>query len=132
MEGVQIHYVVREADSEYAFSKISDLIKSSGSTINLIVIKYFTDCDTQYLSFPQNGFAVSIDVKSSKNIKSLIKNIIDTVIDLNGRIYLAKDSSLSKGQFSKIFDKEEFREVVIKYNKKMKFSSDAAQRYDLN
>ena len=43
MEGVQIHYVVREADSENAFSKISDLIKSSGSTINLVVIKYFTD-----------------------------------------------------------------------------------------
>jgi hypothetical protein len=132
MEGVQIHYVVREADSENAFSKISDLIKSSGSTINLVVIKYFTDCDARYLSFPQNGFAVSIDFKSSKNIKPLIKDMIDTVIDFNGRIYLAKDSNLSKDQFAEIFNKAEFKEVVIKYNKLMKFRSDAAQRYNLN
>ena len=132
MEGVQVHYVVREADSENAFSKISNLIKSSGLTINLIVIKYFTDCDTKYLSFPQNGFAVSIDFKSSKNIKPLIKDMIDTVIDFNGRIYLAKDSNLSKDQFAEIFNKAEFKEVVIKYNKLMKFRSDAAQRYNLN
>ena len=58
--------------------------------------------------------------------------MIDTVIDFNGRIYLAKDSNLSKDQFAEIFNKAEFKEVVMKYNKSMKFRSDAAQRYNLN
>ena len=64
--------------------------------------------------------------------KPLIKDIIDIVINFNGRIYLAKDSNLSKDQFAEIFDKEEFTKVVVKYNKIMKFRSDASQRYNLN
>ena len=132
IQGTQVHYVVNKANSEEAFEKISNLIIRSSSTINLIVVKYFKGCDTKYFSFPQNGFAVSIDFKNTKKVKLLTSDIIDTVISFKGRVYLAKDKSLNKEQFSKIFNKSEFEEIVKKYNKTMKFRSDASKRYGLN
>ena len=132
IQGTQVHYVVNKANSEEAFEKISNLIIRSSSTINLIVVKYFKGCDTKYFSFPQNGFAISIDFKNTKKVKLLTSDIIDTVISFKGRVYLAKDKSLNKEQFSKIFNKSEFEEIVKKYNKTMKFRSDASKRYGLN
>ena len=87
--------------------------------------------------FTENGLRSNIELawhnfSLTEEDYLLIKDIIDTVIDFNGRIYLAKDSNLSKDQFAEIFNKAEFKEVVIKYNKLMKFRSDAAQRYNLN
>ena len=51
------------------------------------------------LSFGQNGFTLVFDFPYYKNITKILDKVDDIVLKYNGKIYLAKDSIISKKKF---------------------------------
>ena len=84
------------------------------------------------LSFGQNGFTLVFDFPNYKNIKIILDKITDIVLKYNGKIYLAKDSFISKKKF-KDLNSEFYNPEFIKFRKKNNyfFSSLQSKRLGL-
>ena len=82
------------------------------------VLKSMKKKDTP-LSFGQNGFTLVFDFPIYKNISIILKKMNEVVFKYNGKIYLAKDSIISKKDFENLnteFYKPEFKKLIKKNN----------------
>ena len=82
------------------------------------VLKSMKKKDTP-LSFGQNGFTLVFDFPIYKNISIILKKMNEVVFKYNGKIYLAKDSIISKKDFENLnteFYKPEFKKLRKKNN----------------
>jgi decaprenylphospho-beta-D-ribofuranose 2-oxidase len=68
------------------------------------VLKKFGAGDQSLLGFPRSGWTLAIDVPAEKTefIDELRKRI-SKLLEVNGRVYLAKDSILNKHQFQEMY-----------------------------
>ena len=78
------------------------------------------------LSFGQNGFTLVFDFPNYKNIKMILDKVTDIVLKYNGKIYLAKDSFISKEKF-KDLNTEFYDPEFIKLRKKNNFFFNSLQ-----
>ena len=78
------------------------------------------------LSFGQNGFTLVFDFPNYKNIKMILDKVTDIVLKYNGKIYLAKDSFISKEKF-KDLNTEFYDPEFIKLRKKNNFFFNSIQ-----
>lgn len=77
----------------------------------LAVLKLMGEKNNNYLSFPKKGYSLAMDFKYSNNLKSMIVEIDKFIIKNGGRIYLAKDSFLTKQNIKKMYP------MISKFNK---------------
>ena len=71
------------------------------------------------LSFGQNGFTLVFDFPNYKDIAMILNKVNDIVLKYNGKIYLAKDSIISKKKFKDLnseFYNREFTKLRKKNN----------------
>ena len=71
------------------------------------------------LSFGQNGFTLVFDFPNYKDIKMILDKVNNIVLKYNGKIYLAKDSIISKRMFMDLnneFYNHEFKKLRKKNN----------------
>ena len=132
VECLQIQYVIKEKNTFKAFNQVSDLILKNGTTVNLLTVKYFNNRNPTYLSFPQKGFALSIDMARSQKNLDLLEDITKIVAELGGKIYLAKDCYMRSAEFERMYPKTAFVEVIKKFNGNIKFCSDASRRLGIS
>ena len=80
-------------------------------------------------SFPMEGYTIAMDFPINEKTLFLMKNFDDITSEYGGRIYLAKDSRMSKETFFKTEKRlEEFYNFRKKLNSKMKFESSQSAR----
>ena len=72
------------------------------------------------LSFGQNGFTLVFDFPYYKDIAMILDKVNDIVLKYNGKIYLAKDSIISKKKF-KDLNSEFYNRDFIKLRKKSNY-----------
>ena len=132
VECLQIQYVIEEKNTLKAFNQVSNLIFKNDTTVSLLTVKYFNNSDPTYLSFPQKGFALSIDMARSQKNLELLENITKIVAELGGKIYLAKDCYMRAAEFERMYPKSTFIEVIKKFNGNIKFCSDASRRLGIS
>ena len=86
----------------------------------------------QYLSFCKDGWTFAIDFpKKTFNTKSLL-NFNKKLQELDGLIYLAKDSVLDESSFKLMYKKfNEWEKVVKYYDPKNLFQSQISHRLGL-
>jgi hypothetical protein len=94
------------------------------------VIKKFGDMAREgLLSFPKAGFTMMADLEARPGNQGFFKSFTDRVLELEGRIYLAKDSSLVKGQFERMYDRiEQWRAITRRYDPLNKITSNLSAR----
>ncbi len=103
----QFQCILSRECSKEGYTKILSTIQNKSSGSFLAVLKDFGSGNGK-LSFPKEGFTLSLDFKASeKNIK-VGKELIDIVNDLGGSFYLAKDAIMDNSQFNPSFNKNEF------------------------
>ena len=71
------------------------------------------------LSFGQKGFTLVFDFPNYKDIAMILNKVNDLVLKYNGKIYLAKDSIISKKRFKNLhseFYNREFASLRKKSN----------------
>ncbi len=88
----QYQCVVPESHGLDGVRQVLDLIARRRAPVFLCVIKNCGDEGRGLLSFPLRGMSIAIDLPVGDGIQELIDALNELLIDLGGRIYLAKDA----------------------------------------
>ncbi len=89
-----------EADYRVLLERISE----SGFASFLSVIKLFGNFPSEgILSFPMEGFTIAMDFPVKKEIFSFLNKMDQLVIEMDGRVYIAKDARMSRESFEAFY-----------------------------
>ncbi len=129
---LQYQYVLPTNNAEQGTKEILQLMAVANDKCLLAVLKQFGKCnDRTLLSFPMEGFTVSLDFKFSPSLFALFDRFDEVVLKHGGRIYLAKDARMKTEMMQKGYPKlKEFQFIVKRVNSNNKFTS--AQRERIN
>jgi decaprenylphospho-beta-D-ribofuranose 2-oxidase len=68
------------------------------------VLKKFEGFDQPYLSFPRKGWTLAIDIPAGvAGLAESLSSLDQELVQIGGRVYLAKDSRLSEVNFKKMY-----------------------------
>lgn len=98
----------------------------------LAVLKTMGGEGKGYLSFPMRGFTLALDFPAGDGIRDLLLQLENITVEHGGRVYLAKDSTLSADGFARMYPKlGEMRTVLNRVDPKGLFVSDLARRLNI-
>ncbi|MDB4131622.1 hypothetical protein N9600_05730 [Flavobacteriaceae bacterium] len=129
---IQYHFILPKKFSKKGLKQILKIISSSDHIPFLAVLKFHGKVNQNYLSFPIEGYSLSLDFKIKKGLFDFLNQLDKNVVKYKGRIYLTKDARVSKDIFQKGYPKiDDFRRYRINNNMKMKFQSLQSNRLDI-
>jgi decaprenylphospho-beta-D-ribofuranose 2-oxidase len=99
----------------------------------LSVLKYFGEADPGPLSFPGPGWTLTLDVPTSVGgLLTLLDRLDRRVVDVGGRLYLAKESRMRPELLPAMYPRlDEWRAVRDRMDPDRRMVSDLARRLDL-
>lgn len=107
---VQFQFILPKAVSLDGLTQILTRISDSGWGSFLAVLKLYGAENSNWLSFPMEGYSLALDFKMQTGLPEFLAELTNQVIALGGRIYLAKDALLTKQQLEASYPKvEQFR-----------------------
>jgi decaprenylphospho-beta-D-ribofuranose 2-oxidase len=99
----------------------------------LAVLKTFGDHPTGPLGFPLPGFTLALDFPRTTAIEAAVRDATDDVIAAGGRVYLAKDSVITRDQFDAMYPRlDEFRRLRQQVDPQSRFRSLQSDRLGLS
>lgn len=129
---VQYQFVIPKAAGTAAMRDILERISQSGRGSFLAVLKAFGKGNSNYLSFPCEGYTLALDFKLERGVFELLNELDQRVLDCGGRLYLTKDARMSELTFKQSYPKwEQFQQVRECYGAMHKFTSLQSQRLGL-
>lgn len=109
-------------------AEILGALHDAGTPPYLVVLKRMGSGNFP-LSFPIDGWTLSCDVAASSSSESALRALDERVAALGGRVYLAKDSTLTPQLFEMMYPRlDEFREIRQGVDPGGKLASDLARR----
>ncbi len=130
---VQYQFVLPPEHAAEGMRIILDKIAASGTASFLSVLKMFgPERSKNYLAFPMAGLNLALDIKLNSKTHQLLDELDELVLNMGGRVYLAKDARMSAETFKNSYpDLPDFKEILSKHNPKGVFNSDLALRLKL-
>ncbi|MFT4862281.1 MAG: decaprenylphospho-beta-D-ribofuranose 2-oxidase [Pseudohongiellaceae bacterium] len=129
---LQYQFVV---PTDAAYSAISDILQkvaNAGKGSFLTVLKKFGAANKNLLSFPIEGYTLTLDFKREKSLFPLLSELDDIVLASGGRLYLAKDARMSESMFKQGYPQwEAFAELKTQIDPENVFGSLQSQRLGL-
>ncbi|MFW0883663.1 FAD-binding protein [Candidatus Acidulodesulfobacterium sp. H_13] len=125
----QYQFVLPKDVSYDGLKEILTKISNSGKGSFLAVLKLCGKANENYLSFPMEGYSLALDFKIKPGLFEFLNVLDDIVLKYGGRIYLAKDTRVSKETFEKGYPQiNKFRQIRKKYDMYKKFNSLQSKR----
>jgi FAD/FMN-containing dehydrogenase len=129
---IQYQFVLPKESGYIGMRDILERISNAGKGSFLAVLKGFGPQNSNYLSFPLEGYTLALDFKAEQSTFDLIKTLDPLVVAYGGRMYLAKDALMSQETFKKGYPLWiEFEEIRKKYHALGKFASSQSRRLGL-
>jgi decaprenylphospho-beta-D-ribofuranose 2-oxidase len=129
---LQYQFVLPLKNSKKGIKQILHKIASSGLGSPLAVLKLFGPKNDNYLSFPTEGYTLALDFKNQPSIFPLLDELDRIVLDLKGKIYLAKDARMTKEHFEQTYENlQTFTSLRKEYGMRKKLKSIQSQRLSL-
>ncbi len=100
---IQYQFVIPIRNSYSGLIEIMNVLRSNKVYPMLPVLKLFEREDIGVLSFPLRGYSLAMDFPDTKKIRQLLLNIDKIVIKNKGRVYLTKDSRITKKNFNEMY-----------------------------
>lgn len=128
----QYQLVLPKASGVDGIKKILQKVSQKKNASFLAVLKLFGKKNKNFLSFPMEGYTLSLDFKISSELPHFLEQLNEIVIEHQGRIYLSKDAFLSKNHFEKMYGEqiEHFQDTRRRYGS-IKFESMQSRRLGL-
>ena len=128
---VQYQCVIPFEGAEKALTGLLERLQKTGHPSYLIVLKRFGD-GCGMLSFPHPGWTIACDIPVRRGLLDVLSVLDADMIRLGGRVYLAKDARVDKGDFREMYpETDAFLEVKREVDPEDRFSSDLARRLGL-
>jgi len=99
---VQVQFSIPDSEENYLEDLIDHLIYNQ-FPILCSLKKLENSNKYKNLSFHQNGWAVAVDFPYKEFNNQSIRNFYKKLIEHNGKVYLAKDSTLNRDEFRKMY-----------------------------
>jgi decaprenylphospho-beta-D-ribofuranose 2-oxidase len=129
---VQYQFVIPKVSGLEGLTALLTKIVGSQRGSFLAVLKLFGQENVNLLSFPMEGYTLSVDFKLDDGLFDLLDELDAIVLDHGGRIYLAKDARMKEATFKRSYVRwEQFEEVRLRYGAYGKFASLQSQRIGL-
>ncbi|MCK4587660.1 MAG: FAD-binding protein, partial [Gammaproteobacteria bacterium] len=126
---LQYQFVLPLDQSYQGMEKVLTRIAASGKGSFLAVLKLFGKGNDNWLSFPMEGYTLSLDFKVESGVFDLFEELDKIVIDHGGRFYLAKDARITKNKFESGYrDIKKFRGLREDQKMNKKFNSLQSKR----
>lgn len=126
---LQYQFVLPLDRSYQGLEKILKKISSRGKGSFLAVLKLFGRANDNWLSFPMEGYTLSLDFKMESGLLGLFDELDKIVLDNGGRFYLAKDARITKEKFESGYrDIEKFRDLREAQQMNKRFNSLQSER----
>ena len=125
----QYQFVVPDNHSDFIFETLHRLKESSCYSF-LTVLKRFGNRNNAFLSFPDSGWTLAVDLPgSNKNLMKVLQELDNKLASLGGKLYLAKDSRQSSEMFKKTYKYyQEWRVIKSEMDPYNIFQSDLSRR----
>ena len=129
---VQYQFVLPKTDNILNMRTILTEIAQSGAGSFLAVLKQFGPSNQNLLSFPMEGYTLTLDFKLTSSVIALLHRLDSMLIGMDGRVYLSKDAVMEEVTFKTTYTKwQEFESVREKYGAIGKFASAQSKRLGL-
>ena len=113
---VQYQCVLPHRASRDGIRSIMERVAASGRASFLAVLKLFGPGESGFLSFPMEGFTLTLDFPADTAVFNLLLQLDAIVADHGGRLYLAKDArgsaEMMRRGYPKLGDFMEVREAI--------------------
>ena len=125
----QYQFILPKETSYKGLKEILTAISNSGKGSFLAVLKLYGKANSNWLSFPIEGYSLALDFKIEKGLFELLNQLDEIVLKYNGRIYLTKDVRVSKETFEQGYPEiEKFRTFRKENKMDSKFQSLQSKR----
>lgn len=123
--------LIPESAGPDAVKALFDLVTGGGISPTLVVIKRMGD-GRGGLSFPARGWTVSIDFAHTSGVVSLLEKMNAFTAETGGRVYLAKDSTLSAELFRQMYPSVgDFMQIRHRVDPERRIRSCLAERLEM-
>jgi decaprenylphospho-beta-D-ribofuranose 2-oxidase len=119
--------------AEDAVRKSFEMIAAAHAPSFVTVLKRFGQGDPGLLSFPASGWTLALDFPArTPGLEQLLDALDRLVVSCGGRVYLAKDSRVSRAMFEQMYPGlEEFRKLRAELDSRGVLASDLSRRLGL-
>ncbi len=130
---VQYQCVLPTAEAQGGLRLMLEALGASGLPCFLAVLKRFGAGESGLLSFPLEGYTLSLDFPvRGRALSDLLKRFDELVRERGGRVYLAKDSCLDAETFRAMYARyPEWRRVKERVDPGGRFRSALSERLDI-
>ncbi|MEM9893682.1 MAG: FAD-binding oxidoreductase [Actinomycetota bacterium] len=128
---IEYQFVVPSGDLEHAWGELIRLAKARGVTPRGYVFKRLgAQPGAGLLTFPYEGVTASMFAGDTAETRALFRHFTDALIEMGGRVYLAKDSCISADQLERMYGAQltDWREIVARYDPDNAVQSDMSRR----
>jgi decaprenylphospho-beta-D-ribofuranose 2-oxidase len=128
----QFQCVLPDEASRAGLRQLLNLIAGAGAASFLAVLKTLGGPSCGLLSFPMRGYTLALDLPRKPGVLALMGQLEKCTLDHGGRIYLAKDATLSANGFKRMYPNfENFKAVRKRFDPRARFRSDMGKRLEL-
>ena len=118
---------------EQALRRCLELISTTRAPSFVTVLKRFGPGDDGYLSFPMSGWTLALDFPArTPGLAGLLDRLDEGVLGAGGRVYLAKDSRVSRESLAAMYPRlDDFRALRAELDPAGLLVSDLSRRLGL-
>ncbi len=125
----ELHAVFPESDAGRGLRRVLEGLATSDVPPLLVVAKRFGRAGLGHLSFAIPGHSLVVDLPAGAAARTLLGHLEGLVAEHGGRVYLAKDSTLSADHFARMYPRlPAFRRVLSDVDPRGVFRSELANR----
>ena len=130
---IQYQALLPPEHAERGMAKLLEQISSSRQASFLAVLKSTGKADPGLLSFTGPGFTLALDLPNTgRKLAELVARLDEIVLSHQGRLYLAKDSLMSRETIARMYERiPEFLKIKSELDPSQRFISDQGRRLGL-
>ncbi|MEX0964541.1 MAG: FAD-binding oxidoreductase [Pseudohongiellaceae bacterium] len=130
---LQYQLVIPSENALAGITTVLERISKLGKGSFLTVLKKFGNENNNLLTFPKQGYTLTLDFKNQPTLFPLLDELDRIVLDHGGRLYLAKDARMSEQVFKASYPNwEKFVAIKNKYDPDNCFASLQSNRLGLS
>jgi len=129
----QYQCVVPTEGGRDALVELLERLSQSGRASFLAVLKRMGPADCGLLSFPMEGYTLSLDIPNRPGLSDFLRGLDAVVTRHGGRVYLAKDSALDPATFRDMYPRfPEWLDVKRRVDPEDRFASALSRRLGMH